>query len=70
MRKHSKLRLLIGNKYSDNNEFYMFNYGRFQGKNETKSGLTIIFNEIENKYYFTERTFVNRGRMEQLKATG
>ena len=35
----------------------MFNYGLIQGKNETKSGLAVIFNEIENKYFFRSELF-------------
>jgi hypothetical protein len=35
----------------------MFNYGRFEGKNETKSGRAVIFIEIENKKYFPGANF-------------
>jgi len=36
---------------SDNNGFYVLNYGRFQGKFETKSQQLAIFVEIENKIF-------------------
>jgi hypothetical protein len=38
----------------------VFNYGRFQGKYETKSGLAVIFIKIENKKYFPEANFYKR----------
>ena len=69
MRKHSKLLWLIGNKNFNNNGFYMFNYGRFQGKFETKSGLAAILNEIENKY-FSGANFYEQPAYESTQSHG
>lgn len=53
----------------DNNRFYMLNYGRFQVKNKTKSGPAVIFNEIENKYFFRVN-FYEQGAYERAQSHG
>jgi len=70
MRKHLSLLLFTENINSDNIEFCMFNYGRFQRKNETKIRIGGIFISKLGINIFSERTFMNIGRMELLKATG